>query len=186
MKLFSALLTLCGRNPLTKVSDAWLWCFFFFLIYVWTNGWANNRSAGDLKHYCCHYDVTLMMCHVVEYKQNVRHIKHITIPPPPPTRTRGHTHIPTHTHPHTQAHTKCTLTRFALCRVLLFWFSDYIIYDYLTGTGSIIRSSTKNEILENMDECMNVCDLYKTLSYTFLYQFWVPDTIRYILFVKYD
>ena len=35
--------------PFTKVSDAELWCVFF--IFAWTNGWANNRDAGDLKHH---------------------------------------------------------------------------------------------------------------------------------------
>ena len=31
--------------PLTKASDAELWCFFF--IYTWINDWVNNREAGD-------------------------------------------------------------------------------------------------------------------------------------------
>ena len=44
--------------PLTKVSDAELWCFF---ICARTNGWANNRDAGDLRHHCAHYDVTVIL-----------------------------------------------------------------------------------------------------------------------------
>ena len=44
--------------PLSKVSDAELWCFS--LICVWTNGWVNNRNAGDLRRHRVHYDVTLM------------------------------------------------------------------------------------------------------------------------------
>ena len=32
----------------------------FSLIYVWINGWVNNREAGDLRSY---YDV-IVMCHV--------------------------------------------------------------------------------------------------------------------------
>ena len=44
--------------PLTKASDAELWCF------PWsepgTNGWANNRDAGYLRRHRAHYDVTVM------------------------------------------------------------------------------------------------------------------------------
>ena len=32
----------------------------FSLICVWTNGWVNNRDAGDLSHHRLHYDVTVM------------------------------------------------------------------------------------------------------------------------------
>ena len=31
----------------------------FSLIYVWINGWVNNREAGDLRHHG-HYDVIIM------------------------------------------------------------------------------------------------------------------------------
>ena len=31
------------------------------LICSWTNGWVNNRDAGDLRRYCAHYDVIVMM-----------------------------------------------------------------------------------------------------------------------------
>ena len=44
--------------PLTKGSDAELWCFF---ICTWTNGVANNRGTGVLRHHCAHYDVTVMI-----------------------------------------------------------------------------------------------------------------------------
>ena len=44
--------------PLTKASDAELRCFF---ICAWTNGWANNRDAGDLGRLRAHYDVTVMI-----------------------------------------------------------------------------------------------------------------------------
>ena len=56
-----------GRRwiPLTKASDAELWCFLwsalmFSLIYAWTNGWVNNRDPGDLKCHRTYYDVTVM------------------------------------------------------------------------------------------------------------------------------
>ena len=32
----------------------------FSLISAWTNGWANNFKAGDLRHYQAHYDVTII------------------------------------------------------------------------------------------------------------------------------
>ena len=33
----------------------------YSLIWVWINGWVNNREAGDLRRYRAHYDVTVMM-----------------------------------------------------------------------------------------------------------------------------
>ena len=65
METLSTLLALCEGNPggghrsvpLTKVSDAELW---YFLIYVLTNGWANNRYAGDLRRHRAHYDVDVI------------------------------------------------------------------------------------------------------------------------------
>ena len=32
----------------------------FSLIWAWTNGWANNRDAGDLRSHRAHYDDTVM------------------------------------------------------------------------------------------------------------------------------
>ena len=32
----------------------------FSLIWVWINGWVNNREAGDLRPYSANYDVTVM------------------------------------------------------------------------------------------------------------------------------
>ena len=35
----------------------------FTLIYVWINGWVNNREADDLRRYRAHSDVIVMhMC----------------------------------------------------------------------------------------------------------------------------
>ena len=64
METFSALLTLCAGNspatgefpsqrPVTRDFDG-------FFICVWTNCWANNREAGDVRRHCGHYDVTVM------------------------------------------------------------------------------------------------------------------------------
>ena len=44
--------------PLTKASDAELWCF---LICAWINEWVNNREAGDLRRHRAHYDVNVMV-----------------------------------------------------------------------------------------------------------------------------
>ena len=44
--------------PLTKVSDAELWCFL--LSAPWINGWVNNREAGDFRRHCGHYEVIVM------------------------------------------------------------------------------------------------------------------------------
>ena len=45
--------------PLTKASDAELWCFLWSA--PWINGWVNNREAGNLIRYRVHYDVTVML-----------------------------------------------------------------------------------------------------------------------------
>ena len=39
----------------------WRGALMFSLICAWTNGWINNRDAGDLKRHRDHYDVTVMM-----------------------------------------------------------------------------------------------------------------------------
>ena len=65
LETFSALLACCEGNPsvsvgfplqslVTRSSDVSLIC-------AWTNGWANNRHAGDLRRHCTHCDVTVMI-----------------------------------------------------------------------------------------------------------------------------
>ena len=65
---------LCGEFtnyrwiPLTKASDAELWCFLCLYLnkrfskQSWINGWVNNREAGDLRRHRGHYDVIVMYC----------------------------------------------------------------------------------------------------------------------------
>ena len=68
METFSALLALWEGNPLGWISagwfpltkDQWRGALRFSLICVWTNGWANNRDADDLKRHWADYDITLM------------------------------------------------------------------------------------------------------------------------------
>ena len=38
----------------------WRRPLMFSLICTWTNGWANNQDAGDLRHQRTHYDVIVM------------------------------------------------------------------------------------------------------------------------------
>ena len=38
----------------------WRGALMSSLICAWTNGWANNRDAGDLRRHRAHYDVTVM------------------------------------------------------------------------------------------------------------------------------
>ena len=38
----------------------WHGALMFSLICTWTNGWVNNRDAGDLRHHCTHLDVIVM------------------------------------------------------------------------------------------------------------------------------
>ena len=39
----------------------WRGALMFSLICAWINGWINNRGAGDLRRYCTHYDVIVMI-----------------------------------------------------------------------------------------------------------------------------
>ena len=45
----------------------WRGAFNVFFIYVWINGWINNREAGDLRRYRAHYDVIVMSCNNLVY-----------------------------------------------------------------------------------------------------------------------
>ena len=64
METFSALRALCGGNsPVTgefpsqrPVPRA----LMVSSICAWTNGWVNNRDAGDLRSHRAQYDVTVM------------------------------------------------------------------------------------------------------------------------------
>ena len=51
------------RSPVNSPHKGqWRGAVKFSLIYVWINGWVNNREAGDLRRYLVHYDVTVMCC----------------------------------------------------------------------------------------------------------------------------
>ena len=63
-KIFRVTGPLCGEFtghrwiPLTKASDAELWCFLWSA--PWINGWVNNREAGDLRRQHAHCDVIVI------------------------------------------------------------------------------------------------------------------------------
>ena len=65
IETFPALLTFCeGNSPVIgefphKVQ--WRGALMSSLICAWTNGWANNADAGDLRRYRAHYDVTVVI-----------------------------------------------------------------------------------------------------------------------------
>ena len=49
------------RSPVNSPNKGqWHRALMFSLICVWTNGWINNRDAGDLRHHRAHYDVIVM------------------------------------------------------------------------------------------------------------------------------
>ena len=50
--------------PLVRAIHQWRRALLFSLICAWTNGWANNRYAGDLTHHRAHYDVVVMCVNV--------------------------------------------------------------------------------------------------------------------------
>ena len=73
METFSALLAICvGTSPVPgefPTQGQWRGALIFYLICVWINDWVNNREAGDLRSYCAHYDVTVMLCNIIWYTE---------------------------------------------------------------------------------------------------------------------
>ena len=67
METFSGVIAICEGIYQPQVNSPhegqWRGAWMFPLICAWTNGWANNRDAGDLRCHRAHYDVTAMTCH---------------------------------------------------------------------------------------------------------------------------
>ena len=59
-------------NPPHK--GQWRGALMFSLILAWTNGWVNNRDAGDLRRYRAHYDVTVMECIIIVHHSVSCHV----------------------------------------------------------------------------------------------------------------
>ena len=63
METFSELLAFCaGRSPVNSPhKDQWRGALMFSLTCAWTNSWANNGDAGDLRRHRAHYEVIIMV-----------------------------------------------------------------------------------------------------------------------------
>ena len=92
METFSALLALCEGKPLVTSGFPHKGqrgrASMFSLICTWTNVWANNQDASDLRCHCTHYDVTVMIwCHIalsmLEHRLDYELTKDIPIPRTP-------------------------------------------------------------------------------------------------------
>ena len=77
METFSALLAIfAGNSPVPE--GQWRGALMFSLIWVWINGWVNNREAGDLRRHRAHCDVIVMLCcniNLSRPRQNHRHFQ---------------------------------------------------------------------------------------------------------------
>ena len=63
------------RSPVNSThNDQWRGALIISLICAWTNGWVNNREAGDLIRHGAHYDVIVMQmsCSVLTTWQATR------------------------------------------------------------------------------------------------------------------
>ena len=61
--IFRVTVTFCaGNSPVTDEFPAQrpVTALMFSLICAWTNDWANNREAGDLRRYRDYYDIIVM------------------------------------------------------------------------------------------------------------------------------
>ena len=49
------------RSPVNSPHKGqWHGALMFSLISAWIHDWVNTREAGDMRHHCAHYDVTVM------------------------------------------------------------------------------------------------------------------------------
>ena len=50
------------RSPVNSSHKGqWRRALMFSLTWAWTNGWVNNRDAGDLRRHSAHFDVSVML-----------------------------------------------------------------------------------------------------------------------------
>ena len=50
------------RSPVNSPHKGqWRVALMFSLIFIWINGWVNNREAGDLRRHRAHYDVIVCL-----------------------------------------------------------------------------------------------------------------------------
>ena len=55
------------QSPMiSPLTGQWREAFNFSLISAWTNCWVNNRSSGELRPHCVHYDIIIaIFCELV-------------------------------------------------------------------------------------------------------------------------
>ena len=64
------------RSPVNSPHKGqWRGVLMFSLIRTLTNGWVNNRDAGDLRHHRAHCDVTVMQAFTLEQSKTLAAIK---------------------------------------------------------------------------------------------------------------
>ena len=69
------------RSPVNSPHKGqWRGALMFSLISAWTNGWVNNRDAGDLRRHRVHYDVTVMGFTVFREAQTGNQLTWLTNP----------------------------------------------------------------------------------------------------------
>ena len=62
------------RSPVNSPQKGqWRGALMFSLICSWTNGWINNREAGDLRRHQSHYDGTVMV--MIKLLVTCHHVK---------------------------------------------------------------------------------------------------------------
>ena len=68
------------RSPVdSHHRGQWRGALILSLMCAWTNRWASNRDAGDLRRHCAYYDVTVMIQsnHDLDYYHRVVHMRKI-------------------------------------------------------------------------------------------------------------
>ena len=84
METFLALLGLYVRNSLVigefPHKGQWRGALTFPVICVSTNGWINNRDAGDLRRHRAHYDVTVIVLRITKSCSQQAHSHHHHLP----------------------------------------------------------------------------------------------------------
>ena len=67
------------RSPVNfPHKGQWRGALMFSLICVWTNSWANNGDAGDLRRHCARYDVIVIAKQSATTMLTLRWLKNIT------------------------------------------------------------------------------------------------------------
>ena len=78
------------RSPVkSPLKGQWRGALMLQLICAWTKGWVNSREPGDLRCYCAHYDVTLMVFSRPDWLKQTLRMKAYSICSDPPPDSFG-------------------------------------------------------------------------------------------------